>query len=513
MPIKNLKPVLAEAGKIKIGGLGPKVTSRTSGKEFRPPVKYDEFVITTTHRDPNGDLIPDENLMRVLKKGKAEAKLRQIPILLHSDDIEEVFPSCYASYKGQQLFCRGDGEKATRWDITRDGKRTGKTNEIKCPCELLESKACKPHATLNCMIRADQRAVAGAVHKWRTTSWNSIRRTLASLHQIKGLFGTLRNIPLRLKMIKIRVTPKDQPPRTVICAYVECAAEDFGAIQQQALAGARMYAETRALSAGNDAPEGYSDVIDIPGVNETPAEQARVTQEFHPAASYDPLTGEVLIDTSPAPENDPPDPEPEPDGEESPFSPEDAGEHTGKPPPVPRDDPARQVVIDLIGTVAAIKIVLAESAPDDEDWDDKLKAAKLDIWNAVCHHALGLVPEGEPEVTQPQLDAMRMYLKRQQRNGLMAQLVTNELQASTKLKNGSKNWEKRFTEARHEHWTTLCQDVIGVPMSWEQALAEDLLDRLIEALHGALETARGPTNPGDDDGGQKEGQEKPEPTP
>lgn len=488
--IKNLKPILAEAGKIKIGGLGKPVKSRHTGKEFRPPVKYDEFLITTTQRDGKGDLIPDENLMKMLRNG--DEKLRTIPILLHSDDIEEVFPTTYAAYRGKQLYCRGDGEKATRYELNKQGQRTGKSTTMNCPCSLLESKDCKPHGTLNCMIRAERHAVAGAVHKWRTTSWNSIRRTLASLHQIKGLFGTLRNIPLRLRLDTIKVTPRNEKPRTVFCGYVECAAEDFAAIQRGALAGARMMAETRALNAGAPPPEGYQNAIDVPGRNESSAEQARVAQEFYPAEPYDPETGEVL-GLNQDPFSEPPDPEP---GDEPDDADPDPGAEL-----VPQDDPARADVVAIIHEIAIVKSKMNGDA-NRKDWEPRLKASKLDIWNKVCQHSLGHVPEGEPEVTRAQIDDMRTWLKRQKRNALLAMIVTHEIE-QTDLERGSDAWDGKFVEIRQMHWASICENVIGAPIGYEQAMDEKLLDQVNDALDGAVKQLRStqPTAPpGNDDG-------------
>ena len=92
--IKGIRPALAEGGKIKIGGLGEPRQSKKGGT-YRLPVKLDHFLITKTNRvsdDPNADLEPDTELMAALPADR-DGKLRAIPIILHSDEIDEVFPS------------------------------------------------------------------------------------------------------------------------------------------------------------------------------------------------------------------------------------------------------------------------------------------------------------------------------------------------------------------------------------------------------------------------------------
>ena len=64
--IKNLGNQLNEAGKIKIGIKGAMITSKNN-KEFRPPVKLDHFILTTTEKDTAGDYILDTALMEALK--------------------------------------------------------------------------------------------------------------------------------------------------------------------------------------------------------------------------------------------------------------------------------------------------------------------------------------------------------------------------------------------------------------------------------------------------------------
>lgn len=272
--IKGIVPTLAEGGKIKIGGLGEERTSR-KGATYRMPLKFDYFVVTTTRRDAKGDLITDDALMAELPKSP-DGQCREIPIVVHDDDIDRVFPTTYAQYGGRKLLCRGDGETATEYEFTNDGKRTGRTREVACPCDALNATSgdiCKPHGTLHCSIRVPGRAIAGAVYMWRTTSWISIQRMIGSLQQIKDVCGTLCGIPLQLKLEPIQVSPKDAQASTVYCCHVELHAKDIFEIQRQAIESAKM----RQRVSG-----GYRVRLALPGVDEDEVEQAEVALEFHP---------------------------------------------------------------------------------------------------------------------------------------------------------------------------------------------------------------------------------------
>lgn len=277
--IKGIRPQLAEGGKIKIGGLGEE-RSKTGGGTWRLPVKLDHFRITKTNRDENGDFEIDEPLMAMLAP-ESDGKIRAIPIVLHSDEIDEVFPTAYAMYAGKRLACRGDGSTATRWEM-RDGKRTGEQNEVDCTCGYLGAKKtpmCKPHGTLHCSIAVDGHAVAGAVHKWRTTSIISIERMIGSLLQIKQVCGTLRGIPLWLQVKPIQVETG-----TVYCCHIELRESDIQALQLQAIKAVEM----RGALANGDAAA-YRALIQAPASDaETIEEQSEIAQEFYPEGASDP---------------------------------------------------------------------------------------------------------------------------------------------------------------------------------------------------------------------------------
>ncbi len=281
--IHGLMPSLAEGGKIKIGGLG-KTLSGTNGA-YRQPVKYDHFIITKTSRKQStdgarGDLEIDTAIMEALKDFQdSDKKLRRIPIVLHSDEIDEVFPTAYACYTGTKLHCRGDGREALRWKI-ENSQRVGDPVKRVCPCEYLNAKKgpiCKPHGTLHCGIIVDGLPVAGSVHCWRTTSVISIKQMIGSLEQIKSLCGALRGIPLQLRVLPIQVSPASANGKTItvyVC-HVELRASDVLSVQERALE----LKERRIKLGLNDS--GYYRLVQRPGLGETPEEEREIEEEFH----------------------------------------------------------------------------------------------------------------------------------------------------------------------------------------------------------------------------------------
>jgi len=280
--IHGIIPSVAETGKIKLGGLGQERRSQ-SGTVYRQPVKYDDFAITKTYRDAAGDLVRDEELMRSLPHDP-DRKLRSIPIVLHSDEIDEVFPTQYARYAGKKLHCSGDGQTAERWELVKGDNgimtRTGESKQMTCPCPFLSDgddkrgASCKPHATLYCSIAVPGLAVAGAIYTFRTTSIITIRRIIGSLLQIKKMTGMLQGLPLCLV-----VQPVKTEKSTVYCAHIELRAKDVLDAQRTALESAKM----RGTLVGEVAElnRSYRAMLTAPA-DETDEEQEAIADEFHP---------------------------------------------------------------------------------------------------------------------------------------------------------------------------------------------------------------------------------------
>lgn len=278
--IKNLRRTIAEGGKIKIGGLGRSYENRKSTRS-RLPTRYDHIVITHNERDENGDLIVNHAVMaELVKQGYADdtGKVRKLPIMLHSDDIDQVFPTALACYTGRVCACRGDGETATRWEVV-DGAKTGKSKEVSCPCELLEQRRCKYSGILHCSLRLPGHAVIGSVYKWRTTSQISCQQMVGHLEAILYTVGTLRGLPLALVIRPVKVSPAGQSQREVYVCHVDLC-EQIALAQEQALAAQRM----RTALGGDrlDAFEAnYRATLELPG-HEAPEEQQLVAEEYYP---------------------------------------------------------------------------------------------------------------------------------------------------------------------------------------------------------------------------------------
>jgi hypothetical protein len=187
--IKNLNAGLFEQGKIKIGGKGKEKTSG-SGKTYREALKLDHFVVTTLERDTTKEenFKIDTEAMKGLPK-----KPTSLPIELLYDDIELNFPTCFSMFNNTGIFCRGDGETASR-----EGK------EISCnidTCPYFKKSSCKISGILMCRLPHTKNLMG--IYKFRTHSWNSVKNIVASLQYLKTLTGgVIAGLPLELRLEK-----------------------------------------------------------------------------------------------------------------------------------------------------------------------------------------------------------------------------------------------------------------------------------------------------------------------
>jgi len=290
--IKGLRETLAEAGKIKIGGLGEERPLRGGGT-WRLPESHDYFTITKLERD-DGNLIVDQGVMRALAAAgyaSEDGRIRRLPIILHSDDIEEVFPTALVRYSGKQLACRGDGEVATQWEIV-DGARTGRSKEVQCPCSALEpnergERRCKYSGILHCSLALPGYGLIGSVYKWRTTSQISCGRIRKHLKEILRAVGALRGVPhLTLVVQSIEVKPKGQRAKVVPVCHIDLC-EQVAVAQRAAIEAARIRNELAGGLPAELSPAVLE--LELPG-DEDAIEAEYVAQEFHPE------TGEVPDD-------------------------------------------------------------------------------------------------------------------------------------------------------------------------------------------------------------------------
>ncbi|MCH9637728.1 MAG: hypothetical protein K0U16_07275, partial [Gammaproteobacteria bacterium] len=381
--LKILNPRQAEAGKIKIGRLQKdKRPNKNNAGEHQLPEKLDHFILTKTERGEDGNFIEDTDLMQLLDKDK-DGKIRRIPILLSSDDIDEVFPHTLACYQGRNLFCRGDGEIATRYELkkeTREGRpvlvKTGNSQQQKCPCNLLNADRglqCKPHGTLWCTIVAGEQTRIGARHSFRTTSWDSVSALKAGLEEIQRMVGTLVGPPLNLNIRPRRVKPKGKDRSHIVwVVHVDLVSKDIQELRERMLQQAQLRHNVAAL-AGRPLRLG----LPAPGTHESAADQSQIQQEYHPNAApeeddeaedvidFDPTTGEVLNDPGDWHNN----PSPEDESQES-------------PPPEQLEPLAEDHAVRLAIKSTLTKIAEAREVPEAE-----LKKARAAIWNEACEKA------------------------------------------------------------------------------------------------------------------------------
>lgn len=179
MPIKGLtdQRVLARLGRIK---LGIKVVN-ADGREF--PRATDYFVCPPEIQAKYGE------------------KPRELPITFLVNDVERIFPQDLKSYKAFGLWCKGNGDRAQRWDDH------GKLQERECPCSLLDDGSCKPVATLNATLTA----IPGlGVYQMVTRSPRAIKQINSTLAQATGAFGGIRGVRFILKLIEEETSRWDE---------------------------------------------------------------------------------------------------------------------------------------------------------------------------------------------------------------------------------------------------------------------------------------------------------------
>ncbi len=310
-----IKPRISELGSIKIGGLGKEMPTKKGGT-FRLPVKYDHFEIVSKVRDGKGDFTVDDYLMSQLTKehGDKDGKLRQIPIALLSNDIEEVLLARYCWYNGKKLAAASDGVTLWKHYDKKTNTFLDTPEESQWKPELLDWKDDKGnsyfklHTTLNCVIAARE-SRWGGYYKFRTTSQISSSQLYGSLLHLKELTGgLLRGIPLRLVLRPMQVAPNGKTT-TVYVVHVELIGGDLQAIQQMAIQ--RIQFESQNRQAIAESGREYRQAIAAPSI-ESEKEQEEIQQEFHPeeqpepaAPGVDPLATQLGLVPGEVPNEDP----------------------------------------------------------------------------------------------------------------------------------------------------------------------------------------------------------------
>lgn len=279
-----------ELGKIKIGGKGAE-RQKQGGGTWRLPEKHDYFTITTMNRSAKGDLVVDDALMQDLlgNYGDKDGKLRQIPIRLLSDDIEDVLQSAFVWYGGKTIGARSDGVRVTWFNDPQNGRRYKEPIEDKWDTACLDMKDSKGknifkvHTNLSCVIAASE-SRWGGVYKFRTTSVISFRQLyggLAHIHALTG--GILAGMPLVLAVRPIQVSPEGTAI-TVHVVHVELRGKDLQQLQNQA-ADLAKFRLTFAKQIETTKQQ-YRKFLELPGV-ESPEDAKDIAEEFAPEEQTD----------------------------------------------------------------------------------------------------------------------------------------------------------------------------------------------------------------------------------
>jgi len=295
MPISNrvLRPKHSEAGKIKLGGKTGETKTSQGGSTWRAPVKFENkngpyFVITKTVREDGKDsnFVVDTALMAALKPhcDAVDGKLRKIPIMFNSSDIESLFPSRLAAYDGARRFCVGDGENpATRYDKE-------KPREVPCPCDMLGATSgimCKPAGNLWCTILADGLTALGPRHVFRTHAWGSISAIKKSLEDIYSIVGVLHGFRMWLTVQHQLIQKRDNNWTKIPVVSIMMYAEELQYAQKLVIAQSEQRSRVVQIA-------GMGSMLRLPAPgdsSETPAEQQAVAQEWY-APTRLPIVGQ-----------------------------------------------------------------------------------------------------------------------------------------------------------------------------------------------------------------------------
>jgi hypothetical protein len=153
MPIKNITVRMPRAGHIRLGG--------AKGANS-PGRNLDHFRVESGYFSP-------QELEAAIGKSPKELRIK-FPRIDRTNDkrsLEFIFDSSYKAYKNGTLYCRGDGETASR------AVKKGEIEQVSCTCEYLTM------AVPLCKQRGDLKVVLAQLpfvgfFQIGTSSWNSI---------------------------------------------------------------------------------------------------------------------------------------------------------------------------------------------------------------------------------------------------------------------------------------------------------------------------------------------------
>ncbi|MFO0806057.1 MAG: hypothetical protein U0791_23375 [Gemmataceae bacterium] len=310
MLAETLTPSIVEVGKIKIGELGPPRPKANGSGTWRPPVKLDHFKITTLHRGEDGQLQVDEPLMASLESfaDKKDKKLRALPIMFPSNDLDDIMQSTHVWYVGKSLGARREGKKVTfyfdpltgqKLDSPRVGAWEDAFLTATDPCDRSKKrKLFKRFTTLNVMIAAGL-ARWGGLYKFRSCGEISARQLYSSLLVLqRSAHGVLRGPIFRMVVRPMQVSPEGAVT-TVHVVHVEYQSMDANQLLEAAKSQAALEAASAvAIAESNRQLKQLlaAAVDDVPD-----EEEAYEPLEFGKPVVRQVVEGEVVDEPQPAP--------------------------------------------------------------------------------------------------------------------------------------------------------------------------------------------------------------------
>lgn len=306
-----------ELGRIKIGGLGA-LKRGSGGNDFRLPMKYDHFVVTTNHRGNDGNFARDTDIHE-----RIGAKPLQLDGVLMFETPEENFHAEMVQYAGRTQVISCDGEEFTDLRSGNCGP-CPRAEGGECP-KAGKPPKCKPYGRLHLQLWASPNTLG--FHVFRTTSWESTRNIQSALKELHERFGSLYQAPVRLVLYPSEDNYDDGKTST---------SHKVGLVLAMSLeeAGKHMVAAGRALKSARDQLRLVSGDVQAELGSTDAAERAHFADEFFPQdeegirasieteARFEDLRAELGIGDTPATIDADfeivPEPEGDPEEEEAP---------------------------------------------------------------------------------------------------------------------------------------------------------------------------------------------------
>jgi hypothetical protein len=198
-----LAPRMAALGYVKLGELGEKRKAQGTGREYQLPRKLDHFRVTTRERGPDNNFLRDDAVHALVGDRPMELDFR-----LPFDDVADNFRARMTEYEGRTCKIACDGERY-------ENNLTGLSGP--CHRRVGNDCKCKPNARLTLILEAGD--TFGGVHLLNTTSWESAANIQTTLKMFHEQFGSLRGLPLRLKLYPAEVTYQEGGQTKVSSAW------------------------------------------------------------------------------------------------------------------------------------------------------------------------------------------------------------------------------------------------------------------------------------------------------